>query len=146
MNTEIQFFMNDADEGGFLEFASGHIDRIEEKSDTQRYLHVGEHFIQFLNWPVQGDILLGGRIAIRTNSDTESARRAERVFNKLRRWIRKHFTNNVTCRNINVSGSQSKTKSHWIGPNTIELLKVNPTLQLKQSHKGYVVFELSVNL
>ena len=68
----------------------------------------------------------------------------EAVFRKLERIIKKTFENELWAKNLNISGSESRVKSIWLGPGMKNVLSLNPGIVLKQSEKSFIVYQLKV--
>ena len=145
---QIQFFMSDQDEAEFVTFASDAADSVEESSDYQWFFHVGPCKIQLLRCQETDGVMTDGRIALRTNPaygdyTAEQAKQAEKLFNKLQRWLKNHYVNDLTVRSTKSPDSQpSPHRRHWIGPNLLQRLKSGKPLTLSQNPKAIVVYEL----
>lgn len=145
MRSQIQFFMTSEDEKELLEFAESKIDGIAKESDFQWHLKVGTYSIQLLRSERFDSNFTSGRIAIATPREEENrleAQSAEIVFGQLRRWIKKQFTNSMTCRNVNIKGSEMAISNFWFSPRIEKLASEDVSIFLTQFRDGPVVFEI----
>jgi len=145
LNSELQFFMNAEDEAKFVAFAEPFVESMDRESDNQWFLCVGGYRIQFLRSQLYQDVLIGGRIALRTKSDDPNSRPIETLFNKFRRWIKKSYFNRMTVRNINIPQSTMKWRNHWIGPSLLSNLRNNGKPTLAGNRDAIVVFEFDAD-
>ena len=142
MRSQRQFFMTDEDESEFVSFAEEMVDEIDRQSDIQWFLCVGECRIQLLRSYVKNGALISGRISVVTTGlEPESKTGGERAYNRLRSWLKKFYCNEVTCRNVNIDGSDTDMKTMWISPRIIKLYRDGSPPTLKQNPNGFVVFE-----
>ena len=145
MRSELHFFMVGEDEREFLGFAATLVDKVESSSEAQWFLIVEDCPIQFLRSKWLNGTLISGRIAIATHGfgvAYQGAEKAERVYKRLRSWIRKTYSNEVTCRNIYSPDSCARIKNFWLGPELLTQLRNNRKIVLKQIPDGFVVFEV----
>jgi len=93
MNSSLQFFMLKEDEKDFLEkFKNDDFDYINEEGyPTQIYYQFGEEHIQFCFSKQFDEILTVGRIALKTKASDNDAKRAERLYKRMRNWIKKTY-------------------------------------------------------
>lgn len=144
MRSEFQFFMTAEDEGEFVSFAKELSDRIEKGSDTEWFFWIGDCSVQFLRSRIRLSELISGRIALATSGfglAFNSAADGERLYKHLRAWLRKSYSNELTCRNIRVENSKMEIKNFWVSSRVIALLRQEPGLSLKQIPGSFVVFE-----
>lgn len=147
MRSEFQFFMTEEDQLDFLEFAEVYIDKIDKSPKAYWKLLVNDCYIQFEPSKFHNNDLISGRIAIATHGlDKEPTcsygTEAEKIYKKLRNWLKKTYTNKLLCRNINIEGSSQVSKHLWIGPRAKKWKQKNLGL-LKQFPSGFAVFELN---
>ena len=145
MRSEFQFFMTADDEDEFVSFAEKMSDSVDRDSDIQWFFLVGDCRIQLLRSRIQGGDLISGRISIATTGfglSYDSGADGERVYKRLRSWLKKTYSNNMTCRNVNIENSIMEIRNFWMSPRVFQLLRDDPTVILKQSVGGFVVFEI----
>lgn len=147
MRSELQFFMVPKDQDAFLEFAEPHINEIDKSPGAYWKLVVGDCFIQFIPCCIHDGDLISGRIALATHGldkepTCEDGLGAEKIYKKFRNWLKKRYSNKLTCRNIHIPDSSQDSKHLWVGPN-VQKWKQNNNGQLKQIPGGFVVFEFA---
>ena len=92
MNTERIFYATEEEIDDFLEsFKDADFDKIEQKSDTQLLFDCGNEHVQLLKPKIRGNILMEGRIARKTLEKSEGAKRCDKLFKEMRKWIEKHY-------------------------------------------------------
>ena len=131
--------MSMEDEREFLDFASELVDRIDEHSSYQFFLHVDDERIQLLRTVHYDDCFEGGRIALRTHG-SEAAKRAESIFRKMQRRIKKRYFNEINGRNVNIPESVTQIKDIWVGPGALRAYRES-SIVLTQNRNKVVVFE-----
>jgi hypothetical protein len=83
----------------------------------------GEHAtIQFLRSEPGEDSLTTGRIAIHGPTDGFDGTALTRRFNRLRRYIKSHFSNAAL---VSTQHPDYVFKSLWVGPNAVQWLRAN---------------------
>ena len=135
-NSQLRTIMSVGDETEFLDFASNLVDRIDKDCDSEYFLCKGECTIQFLRSSNKNGVLLSGRIAV--SSDMKDI---VKVYGQLQRWIKKHYFNNLTVRNINIIDSKRSCKNVWLG-SCAKKLTLESNVVLSQGIQGIVVFEI----
>lgn len=146
LNAQIEFFMNLADESEFVAYAEPFADSIDRRSDIQWFLTVGEYQIQLLRSQSFEQVVVCGRISLRTVAGDIGAESVESLFNKLRRWLKKNYDNKLTVRNVNISNSTNVCRTHWVGPNLMLDLQQVDSPKLSQTRNAIVVFEQESSL
>ena len=144
MRSQFEFFMTGEDEKEFLSMAGGLTDSIDRQSDTQWHFLVGDCPIQFLRCELHSNEFISGRIAIATSGfgiSWESGNAGEKAYKRMRNWLKKSYSNKMTCRNIHIESSTMELKNFWYSHRVADLHSRNPDLALKQVPGGYVVFE-----
>jgi hypothetical protein len=144
MRSEFQFFMTAKDEAEFVSFAEYLADRVDRESDTQWFFWIGDCSVQFLRSRVRRRELISGRIALATSGFGlvfDSAADGERLYKRLRAWLKKSYNNELTCRNSRIDNSKMEIKNFWVSSRVIALLREEPDLSLKQIPESFVVFE-----
>lgn len=119
MRSQLQFFMVEDDEREFLAFAEQEVDSVETSKSSSLWLMVGDCPIQFCPSVSKNSVLNSGRIAIATTGTEqvyESSLKGERIFKRLRRWMRERYSNSLVCRNMNIPGSDMAVRDFWVGP------------------------------
>jgi hypothetical protein len=139
---EIRFFMNNLDESEFIGFVDSIGGSIKKESELQWGFIFGNQVIQFLRCEKNIDLIVIGRIAIYTTGKSVNEKEAESFYRQLEKWIRSRFSNNLSCRNLNINGSSKPITKVWIGQSAERDL-LGGLATLKQSTKGYIVFELA---
>lgn len=113
--------------------------KIERGSSFDQLLVDGQH-IQYGRSKLIGSILTSGRIAIYTGED--DGKEADRVYKKLRAWLRKRHSNKMVCFGVQAPENLVPTKNFWIGPQAQELA-LKEEIQLKQFVQGNVFFKVA---
>lgn len=149
MRSEFQFFMGDKDQNDFLEFAAPYVSEIDKSPKTYWKLFINDCYIQFFPSRIQDGDLISGRIAIAAHGldkepTCENRSEAEMIYKKFRNWLKKIYTNKLTCRNIYRPESSQLSKHLWVGPEAKKWKQDNEGC-LKQIPGGFVVFELIEN-
>jgi hypothetical protein len=145
MRSEFQFFMTPDDESELVEVAQKMIDSIDRDSDIQWLFRVGDSPIQLLRSYIRNGELISGRISIATSGfgiDYKSGSDGESVYKRLRSWLKKTYSNGMTCRNVRIDNSRMDIRCFWVSPRVIRLIQADSSLTLKQVPKAPVVFEL----
>jgi hypothetical protein len=148
MRSEFQFFMTAEDEAEFVLFAEPLAERLERASDTQWFLRIGDCAVQFLRSRLHRGELISGRIALATSGFglcCKAADECERLYKRLRSWLKKSYSNRMTCRNIRIKNSRMAIRTLWVSPRVLELLRHDPSITLKQIPEAFVVFEPEIN-
>ena len=141
INSEVRFFMTGKDEEEFLHFALDHVDSLEKESDYQWHLCLDGYRIQLLRSQIKDEVLVIGRIALRTREDQDS-KNAEKIYRKLGRWIKGRYTNSLLVRNVNNGNSTRAIKDVWLAPDAA-IAANNNGIVLGQNSKAIVVFEIN---
>ncbi len=142
MRSELQFFMFPKDEVEFIDTFLEFIDGIDEESEAQYFFTIGDCKIQLLRSRQKGNQLISGRISIATHGfelNYKSGKDAEKVYSKMRRWIKKSYHNNLTVENINIENSKQEINYFWISERVI---KGSKNLTLRQIPNSPVVFKI----
>lgn len=137
--------MTEEDEVEFVTMSQDITDSVDKSSDIQWFFHVGDCRIQLLRCSSDESQLLAGRISIATTgfgASYKSSQEAEKVYKRMRNWLKKSYSNRMTCRNVGIEGSKTELKTFWASPRVIEKVNSNPELVLRQIHSAPVVFEL----
>ena len=134
--------MNADDEAKFVAFAEPFVDSVDRESEIQWFLCVDGCRIQLLRSKFHDNVLICGRIALRTDSGDPDSKRAETLFNKFRRWIKKTYDNQLTVRNVNIPNSTGECRTHWIGPDLLAQVRNSDAPTLGQNRNAIVVFEM----
>ena len=142
MNSAIMFFMTrrDIDEFESLIQQKGFDHVVSDSRQTLYYS--GQEFMQFLQPRPSNDLLLDGRISLRTQRKNEDSQRCIKIYNSLRRWIKKNYGNDLVCYNAKTQTRESATPTAmwWISPR-VERLMLEKLVVLKQSQNSFPVFE-----
>ncbi len=149
MRSECQFFMCAEDEAEFITHAttSHPITYTCEGRIAAFDSPLGS--IQFLRSYLHGSILTAGRIALATTGLSGeclfpgTAPELERIYRQLRRWLQKHYTNDLVAYSEAFPIGQRKVvryPSFWLGPHSRTWLLTHPGAVLRQFHTGAVVF------
>lgn len=144
MRSEFQFFMTAEDEAEFVSFAEELADRVDRESDTQWFFVIGDCSVQFLRSRIRRRELISGRIALATSGfglAFDSAADGERLYKRLRAWLKKSYSNDLTCRNTRIENSKTEIKNFWVSGRVVAFLRQEPDLSLKQIPESFVVFE-----
>ena len=148
MRSEFQFFMNNEDHSLFDEFISK-IDGVEIKTGQffdDIYLLDGK--IQYERSKLDNGVLSAGRIAIATtdldgNYNFSSFAEIEKLYKKLRNWLKKRSINNLVCFNESLDSTVVvPTKNFWVAKGALNNLKASE-IKFKQFHSASVVFKLA---
>ncbi|WP_321533036.1 hypothetical protein [uncultured Desulfuromonas sp.] len=147
MRSEFQFFMGNKDQDDFLEFAEAYVDEIDKSPKACWKLFIDDCYIQFIPSRIHDGDLISGRIAIATHGldkepTCEKRAEAEKIYKKFRNWLKKTYTNKMTCRNIYRPESAQLSKHLWVGPDAKKWKQENEGC-LKQIPGGFVVFEFT---
>lgn len=137
--------MTAEDEQEFVGVAQEMADTVDRHSECEWFFRVGDCPIQLLRCRNQNGELISGRISIATSGfgiNYESGSDGEAAYKRLRSWLKKTYSNELTCRNVRIANSQMDIKYFWVSPRVIELIEEDTSLTLKQIPNGPVVFEL----
>jgi len=92
MNTELIFYATEEEIDNFLkDFKESDFDKIEQESITQLLFYCGNEHVQLLKPKIYGNILTEGRIARKTLEKSEGAKRCDKLFKEMKKWIEKHY-------------------------------------------------------
>ena len=148
MRSEFQYFMSAEDHSALDKLLNG-IGGVELKSgenyDEILYL---DGFIQYARSELIDGVLTGGRIAIASTDldgtyNCESYIEVEKLYKKLRNWLKKRSTNKLLCFNEKIGrGTIMPVKNFWLCKGAEELVRANE-VRLKQFNSTYAVFELA---
>lgn len=146
MRSEFQFFMGVKDQTDFIKFADSYINEIDKSQKAYWKLIIDDCFIQFIPSRIQDGDLISGRIAIATHGldnepPFENRAEAEKIYKILRNWLKKTYSNKLTCKNIHMPESSQLSRHMWIGPDAKKWKQDNEGC-LKQIPGGFVIFEL----
>ncbi|WP_378181169.1 hypothetical protein [Aquimarina sp. SS2-1] len=145
MRSELQFFMIQADEEEFVSLFTNFVDRIDKESEWQWFFYVCDCPIQFLRSKKVDNQLLSGRISIATHGfglQYEAAKSAEQLYSKMRRWVKKYYSNNLTVENVKSKNSKMNTSRFWVSKRVVTLKKTDKQLILRQIPNAPIVFEI----
>ena len=137
MKSEIQFFMTEYDESELENYFFKYFDKIEHDQIFDK-LWLGGDFIQLLHSRRYGDVLTAGRISIITEPEKNPP--IEKIYNSMRRWLKKRYQNNMSSENEKIPNSKMKIKDFWYSQNILKWLTGNEKRNLKQFRDGVVVF------
>ena len=138
--SELQTIMTSEDETEFLAFAENLVDRLDKDSKYQYFLIKDDCRIQFLRSRIENGVLLSGRIAV-GSLQGDKVKGAVKVYRQLQRWIKKHYFNKLTVKNINISDSKRPYNKVWLGP-CAKRAAIESDIVLSQGQKAVVVFEI----
>lgn len=134
--------MTSEDEAEFVSFAENLADRVDKESDVQWIFWIGDCPVQFMRSRIRRDELISGRIALATSGlALDNAADGERLYRRLRGWLKKSYSNKMTCRNTRIENGKMEIKNFWMSSRVIALLHRELDLTLKQIPEGFVVFE-----
>ncbi|MEO5715526.1 MAG: hypothetical protein ABIT37_18755 [Luteolibacter sp.] len=136
--------MTAEDEAEFVSIAEDLADRVDRGSDAQWFFWIGDCSVQFQRSRIRRSELISGRIALATSGfglAFDSAADGERLYTRLRGWLKKSYSNKLTCRNMRIENSKMEIKNFWVSQRVIALLHREPDLTLKQIPEAFVVFE-----
>ena len=134
--------MDKTDEIFFEEYISSLCEDIDRDDTSQWFCRFEDNAIQYLKCKNKNQKIIIGRISIWTKDKSGSAKKAESTFRKLEKWLKENYTNNLTCRNINIEGSANILKDVWIGSSAKDSL-TRGEVELKQSPDSFVAYELA---
>jgi hypothetical protein len=123
MRSEFQFLQSETDETEFIDAFVSHADALEKDSPTQWFFRVGDCRIQFLRSRRTPDEVSIGRIALATHGfglALASAPAAEALFTKMRKWLKKRYSNRPTAENVANPASVTSYRIMWLGPDAKE--------------------------
>ena len=145
MNSQIQFFMTKDDEIEFMnEFKDSDYDILNEESyPIQIFYCCGEEHVQFRPSRRFDKILRMGSFGIRTKSQSEDSKRCEKLYKKMRKWIKDNYINNLVVFNTKtMKREDAKPVSSggiWLNPKIQNFLKENHIV-LKQCKNAFTEF------
>ncbi len=149
MRSECQFFMSAEDEAEFIAHATTAHPLNLSSEGTISALFCSHGSIQFLRSQRYGSTLTAGRIALATTGlDGEclfpdTAPSLERIYRQLRRWLQKHYTNDLVAYSEALPLERRKVvryPSFWLAPHARSWLLSHADAVLRQFLTGTVVF------
>ncbi len=138
--SELRTIMAAKDENDFLVFAESLVDRIDKESKYQFFLIKGDYRIQFLRSRVEGSVLVSGRISL-GSLQGEEVKEIVKVYRQLQHWLKQHYCNKLSVRNVNIPSSVRLCNKTWLGPYA-KMLAKDGDVVLSQGQKAVVVFEI----
>ncbi len=124
MRGQLQFFMSEADQREFVSEFADQADVVDQESADRWLFRVGAVGVEFSPSPRSEDRVALGRIAIATHFGEKvipETQDAERLYTKMRSWVRKRYWNRLVAENITIPGSATSYRSMWLGPNARKL-------------------------
>ena len=147
MRSEFQYFMNENDHALFDEFLSSVPEiKIKPGKNFDEILYLDGN-IQYERSELLEDVLTGGRIAIATtdldgNYNFYHYKETERLYGKLRNWLKKRSKNTLICFNEGIdNGTIMPVNNFWLLGGAESQVRANE-IKLKQFKSGNVVFIL----
>lgn len=146
MQSELQFFMTETDQSDFFTFVR---DLVDDISDNQRILQIGDCVMEFTPSQRENDILYTGKLSINTMDKTGAAcdneERAKNVFRKIKKWIKKHYWSRLAYLNKHKKNKLTPSRAYWLGPDAKKWKDENPDQHiLKLSTTSWMVFEIGI--
>lgn len=142
MNKQLRFLFDLHDNVEFTRVLEETGGEVERESERQWFLRVSDVRIQYLRCEVFDDFITIGRIAFRTMGKTD--KRVIKAYKHIESWVKENCTNRLFCRNVNIDGSGSMVDDVWVGPSA-KALAESGEKTLKQSRKGFIVFEMTAD-
>lgn len=151
MKAELQFFMSSQDTEAFLAFASNHIDRHEERENTESQeaelvFVVGDCELIFKPSRLIDNTLLIGSLSINSgglDDGLNDQTRANNTYRQLRNWIKKHYYSRLSTWTDGNENKLSRTRNHWLGSDAKQWKQANPDAQLCLSENYGVFFDIA---
>ena len=145
MDAEIQFFMTDADEAEFMDFAQGIVDEID-RDTLQTQLKVGNCVLMYTPSTMDGSTLYAGKLEIRLGNSKlplKEVESAQKAFRRLRNWIKKHYFSRLAYQDKNKNNKLTPSRVHWLGKDARNWKDDKPEAHhLKLSPTSWVEFEI----
>jgi hypothetical protein len=141
MRSQCRFFMSPEDEAEFIAYASIACSLSVSGEGRIAELSCSLGTIQFLRSQRFGSTLTLGRIALVT-----TASGLEGIYRQLRRWLQKHYTNDLVTYNESFPPDSRKTvrcPSIWLAPHARIWLLSHSDAVLRQSLADHGVYTLS---
>jgi hypothetical protein len=124
MRSHLQFFMSEADQREFVTEFADQADVVDQESADGWFFRIGAVGVEFSPSPRSKGRIALGRIAVATHFGENvmpAAQEAERLYKKMRSWMRNRYWNRLDAQNITIPGSATSYRSMWLGPNAREL-------------------------
>jgi hypothetical protein len=141
MKAELQFFAMPDDIDEILALVNDKIDFIE---DNHHWL-IADCEVTYKAGVIKGNVLLMGSIAINTGSVDNSCvaqERAKAVYRTVRKWMKKHYSNQLNTYQLVGERKDKAARNHWISPAAAQWKTENPANVLKIIEKGAMAFEI----
>lgn len=142
MRSKVQFFMFEQDEVEFINTFLAFTNGMDKASETQYFFLVGDCTIQLLRSKLEGNQLTSGSISIATHGfglTFKAAKEAEKIYSKMRQWLKKNYHNNLTVENSTIENSQQAINYFWASQRVLEGSK---NLILRQIPNAPVIFKI----
>ena len=118
MRSQFEFLMSEDDESEFISAFVDQVDTLKKDSNVEWLFVMSDCHIQFLPSRRSGGQITLGRIAIATHGFGNvfaAAPKAERLFERMRSWLKKRYSNRLMAENITIPGSASPRRTMWLG-------------------------------
>lgn len=148
MKAELQFFAMPDDADVLLAFAKNKVDSIEvlnNENAQQHRLVIGDCDILYTASTLQDHMLLVGSVAINTgpvNHSCKDQERAKTVYRRLRKWLKKNYSNKLSTDSLDGSEKVALARNHWISPAAVAWKREDQQRQLKLYDTSPIIFEL----
>jgi len=142
MNSRIRFFMTKEDEEeAFNKFRDSDYAVLDGKDNPIHIFYsCGEESVQFYFSKRFDKILTIGSFGIKTRNESEDSKRCEKLYKKMRKWIKDNYTNNLVVFNTKMMKREDATPPSgggiWVSPRVEKLLENNQII-LKQSKNTF---------
>ena len=148
MRSEFQYFMSDNDHSLFDDYVLSFPSVSIKKGKSYDEILLLDGFIQYDRSNLSNGILTSGRIAIASTDldgqlNFEEHDEIEKLYKKLRNWLKKRCINKLVCFNENIGESTLQpVKNFWLCEGAAEIVK-SQNIKLKQFVSTYAVFKLA---
>ena len=142
MKAEIQLLTLATDTKVFIEFASHHVDAIE---DNQRLI-VGDCEIIYRPSKQDGSRLFVGTLSINSgglDDGCKDSNRANNVFRELRKWIKKNYDNHLCIWEEGKKDKMGRTRNQWLAPDAKAWLQSNDDAEVRHSASSTTLYDLA---
>ena len=141
MKAELQFFAMPDDVEEILTLVQAKIDTVEYK---HRFI-IGDCEVAYKAGIIKDHILLMGSVIIDTGSVGNSCaaqERAKSVYRTVRKWMKKHYSNQLNTYQLTGDRKDKAARNHWISPAAAAWKTSNENHLLKIIEHSPTAFEI----
>lgn len=148
MKAEIQLFMTATDSEEFMSLVDELVNSVKEVDGSFLFM-IGDCEIVYTPSVLSGFTLSAGSIAINSGGIDKGCKqrlKADGIFKKLRKWIKKNYTNRLCTWTGGDTDKVSRVRDFWIGPDARQRKESDNELLLRLSLASSTFFDMAPDM